>query len=451
MKLYERIYRDLRKDIVDKRLKQGERLPSIIALAKRYDCSKGTVIKALELLLSQHVIFSKPQSGYYVADNFLRQQHESGSIYLDTANPLIDSFEIFDIKHCLNLAVELYAKYAIDESVRLKSLHPVLQQQLAADGVYTKLENIHLVQGITQMLVLFTEAPFPNGKKTILIEEPSYSHYIRFLKLSDVPVLTIARDEQGIDLKQLEHFFKHEEIKFFYTTPRNHNPLGTSYSYKQRKKIMELALQYDVYIVEDDYFGGTHKLPQYVPMHYFSYQQNCIYLRSNTKVFPLIRIGLVVIPDDFKKTFEAIAGRRTSHYSYYIPSLISQATWEAYISSAIYEKHIVQKTKQIDEKLQAVSAVTADWQPELVKVIGARSGYYFTLRIHPKIMVKTVIENLKRKDIFIASNEQAFYHQEHFDNSVRVSVSRVSLEQLKQALGYIYQEVERLADGTIPV
>jgi DNA-binding transcriptional MocR family regulator len=445
MKLYEQIYQDLKDNILNRTWEQGKKIPSIMSISKQYQCSKGTVIKALELLSSQHIIFSKPQSGYYVADNFVRKQNLSESLYLNTANPLVDSFEILDIKHCLHLAVELYAKYTVDESLRMKSLNTLLPHQLAVDGIYTKPDNIHLIQGITQMLTLFTLHPFPNGKKTILIEEPSYYQYVGFLKLTDVRVLTIARGEQGIDLELLETYFKNEDIKFFYTIPRNHNPLGTSYSYQQKKKIMELALRYDVYIIEDDYFGGSHRLPKYVPMHFFSYQKNCIYLRSSTKEFSLIRIGMVVISDSFKKTFAQIVEKRTKYYSYYMPSLISQATWEAYIRTAIYEKHNAHTTQQINEKLDTVHIITASWNSQYVKVIGAKSGYYFTLQFHPLIKAERIIQTLIKRDVYITSNVYAYYHDEHYDNSARVSIARLSLEQLQYAFNIIYEEVEAIA------
>ncbi len=70
--------------------------------------------------------------------------------------------------------------------------------------------------------------PFPNGNDTILIEEPSYSFFIRYLKFENKKVKTVKRDENGIDLNELEQIFKNDKIKFFYTAPRNHNPLGNA-------------------------------------------------------------------------------------------------------------------------------------------------------------------------------------------------------------------------------
>jgi DNA-binding transcriptional MocR family regulator len=444
MKRYQQIHHDIKQNILTKKLKQGQRLPSILTLSKTYQCSKGTVIKALDLLCQQHVIFSKPQSGYYVADSLIRAEENIKGYYLTTGNPVVNSLQTADIKHCLHLAAELYAKYSLDVTLRgIDSLNGILANYLANDGVYAKDDNIHLIQGITQILTFLTLAPFPNGKETILIEEPSYSYYVSYLTSINADVLTISRDEFGIDLQLLEAYFKNKEIKFFYTIPRNHNPLGTSYSYLQRKKIMELALKYDVYIVEDDYFGNTHKLSKYVPIHYFSYQKNCIYLRTFSKELPFIRVGIAVIPSSFSEIFEEIS-RQSYYYSYHMPDLISQATLEAYIQSSICEKHAMRINQSINRKLQLIKAITDAWDSNYVKLIGANSGYYFTLQLKPEINVNQLIGQLEMKHVFVTSNERAFYHQDDYDNSIRLSISQISLQHLNESLSIIYQTIEEI-------
>ena len=441
---YQQIHYDIKQDILSQKLKQGQRLPSIATISKTYQCSKGTVIKALDLLCQQHIIYSKPRSGYYVADSLIRENVDSKGYYLNTGNPLVDSFPIADIKNCLHLATELYAKNSLDITLRgIDSLNAILASYLANDGVYAKSENIHLIQGITQILTFLTLTPFPNGKKTILIEEPSHRHYITFLKSVDADVLTIPRDESGIDLSLLEAYFKAKDIKFFFTIPRNHNPLGTSYPYYQRKKIMELALKYDVYIVEDDYFGNAHKLSKYVPIHFFSFQKNCIYLRSFSKEFSFIRIGIAVIPRAFTETFEEISNQ-SYYYSYHMPALVSQATLEAYIKSSIYVKHTKKINQSINKKLRLVKTITSSWDDSYVELLGANSGFYFSLQLSPKVNVEHMIRRLEQKNVFIMSNKEAFYEQERYDNSVRLSISQVSPQQLEEALAIIYETIEEM-------
>ena len=441
MKVYEQICGDIKKDIAKQNIKAGERLPSLLSMSKKYNCSKGSVIKAYQQLSSQHVIYSKPQSGYYMADNLTREEDYREGFHLDDGNPVVGSFSTVDTHHCLHIAADMYSTYSLNISIRgTPSLNSILHKFLAMENVHAKSENIYLTQGITQILTHLTLSPFPNGKKTILVEAPSSQHYISFLKQTDVRVLTIKRDEKGVDLKELETLFKEEDIKFFYIIPRNHNPLGTKLSNHQRKHIMELALKYNVYIVEDDYFGNAHKLPKYVPIYYFSNQKNCIHLRSMSKVLPLLRIGLALIPDDFHNTFEEIS-HQSYYYSYFMPSLISQATYEVYLKSGIYEKHYSQISGLINTKLKIVKEIASKWNSEYITLIGAESGYYFSLRLHPDIKVSELIENLEKKHVYITSTKGAFYVTEEYDNSVRLAISKITSEHLIEALNIIYEIV----------
>ena len=444
MKIYEQICQDLKDDIVNQKIRRGERLPSLLSLSEKYRCSKGTALKAYEELRSQHIIYSKSQSGFYVADNLIREEGHNEGFFLDCGNPVVGSFSTVDAHHCLHIAAEMYSTYSLDISFRgIPSLNEILPKYLAAESVHAKKEHIYLIQGITQLLTHLTIAPFPNGKQTILIESPSSKHYVAFLKQSNVKVLTVKRDEKGIDLNELEHYFKTEDIKFFYTIPRNHNPLGTKLSNHQRRQVMKLALKYDVYIVEDDYFGDTHKLPKYVPIHYFSQNEKCILLRSMSKILPLFRIGVAVVPETLWNTLDTIS-QEGYYYSYFMPDLISQAAYEVYLKSSIHEKHSAQITQAINTKLKVVKRIVSTWNPKYVTLVGAESGYYISLRLHSSIKTDNLIEKLQKKRVYIVSTENAFYHKERYDNSVRLTIARITVEHLEKALKYIYQTILEL-------
>ena len=88
------------------------------------------------------------------------------------------------------------------------------------------------------------------------MEQPTYHRMNRLLIAQGLDYQTIERGIDGIDLEELEGHFKTGKIKFFYTIPRFHYPLGHSYSEQDKRAILDLAAKYGVYIVEDDYLGG---------------------------------------------------------------------------------------------------------------------------------------------------------------------------------------------------
>lgn len=442
MNLYLTIAKDIKKLIIENEIPAGGKLPSLKKQSTKYNCSKGTIIKAYETLCKEHLIYSTPQSGFYVVDNITSQIKESSNIFnLSSGNPTINSTPIHEIKHCLNTAIDLYSTTSLELGPSgSPSLIELLSNHLAKHHIYSDKKNIHLTQGILQILTILCQMPFPNGKTEILIEEPSYSFFIDFLKHENYTVKTISRDEKGINLNTLENIFKNYPIKFFYTIPRNHNPLGTYYSSKDRKAIIELAQKYDVYIVEDDYFADGCEISRYSPIYYYSNFKNCIYLQSFSKIIPYIRIGLAIIPNELQDTFYEWT-KYSYYYSYYMPSLVSQATLESYIRSSLYEKHTLFISNTLKEKLKILQQASKNWDKNLVKIIGGKSGYYTTLILNERINSEELITRLKEKNILVKSNIYDFYFKENYNNSIRLSVARIGLEHLQDILNIIYLNI----------
>lgn len=77
---YEQIANDIIEDILDHKIKPGEKLPSEQELIDKYDSSKMTIRRALELLKDIDVVISKQGSGIYVSSN--QHKHLDYSQYI---------------------------------------------------------------------------------------------------------------------------------------------------------------------------------------------------------------------------------------------------------------------------------------------------------------------------------------------------------------------------------
>jgi len=66
--LYEYLYKQIKKDILSKKLVAGEKLPSKRMLAKNLNVSTITIENAYSQLAAEGYIYSIPKSGFYVTD-----------------------------------------------------------------------------------------------------------------------------------------------------------------------------------------------------------------------------------------------------------------------------------------------------------------------------------------------------------------------------------------------
>ncbi len=115
-------------------------------MCEKYNCSKGTVIKAYDSLCSEHIIYATPQKGFFVADNLVRYNNDnSGSYDLSTGNPVVSSIPVKDIQHCLNSAVELYSDISLAMTSKgIPSVLKILPEILNKSDIYCKNKNINL-------------------------------------------------------------------------------------------------------------------------------------------------------------------------------------------------------------------------------------------------------------------------------------------------------------------
>ena len=256
-------------------MQKGDKLPSIRDLVEQYGVNKDTVQRALRSLREESFIYAVNKSGYYVLKNSERKEREEKDY---------SQLPIEDLRICFNqsLASAHDLKLTRKEQASgmdelIDALMPVLEEY----GVYATKEQLVITTGTQQALYILLQ--LLQGKK-ILLEQPTYARMNELVKHLNIPYETIERQMDGdIDLNRLEELFASGEFSLFYTISRFHNPLGGSYSEATKKKIVELASKYSVYIIEDDYMADFVE-GNATPLHYYDMDGRVIYVKSFSSI-----------------------------------------------------------------------------------------------------------------------------------------------------------------------
>ncbi|KUF35174.1 MULTISPECIES: PLP-dependent aminotransferase family protein [Lysinibacillus] len=419
---YEWIYSQLLTQIQAGTLQSGAKLPSIRQLSQQFSCSKSTILTALKKLEDQHLIYVLPKSGYYVVDHQLPlQPQERDHIDFATSSPSWNAFPYQDFQHCINKAIDTYQtdlfRYGTPKG--LPSLITEAKKLLANYQVFAKEENIFITSGVQQSLTLLSIMPFPNGRSTILVEQPSYHLYMDYLKTYGVSAIGIKRTMDGIDLHELESIFSKHDIKFFYTMPRLHNPLGTSYSKKTKDLIRKLAYQYNVYIVEDDYLADFEQNSKIDPIYTDDTQQYVIYLKSFSKImFPGLRIGLAVLPDVFTDTFQQY--KNTTDID---SSMISQAALELYLKSGMFERYQKKVTEAYASRAnslqQSIATHLAQYQASIEVCMHSH------IVLPRQVNTQKLIQHLMQHKIYLDTINRNYLDAFDHERILKLNVSNV--------------------------
>lgn len=445
MHKYQKVARQLKETIDQGQLKVGDKVPPVRKMARSEYCSIGTVEKALALLLKQRVLYHEKNRGYFVAEKFnvLGKVNKKNTYLLDSGNPDSDLFYELDLFSGFEVAGARYRK--MSRNIPMKGNVSLVNQTvkvLEEAAVYTKSRCVYLCLGTLHGLTILSSLDFPNKSQRILIESPTYSYYVDYLKQGGYDVVTIKRNHDGIDMKELERLFKTEKIKFFYIIPRNHNPQGNSLSLYQRRKIVELAFKYDVYLVEDDYLSGYDGIKKYEPLFYFDNHDRTIYLHSFSKVLPMLRIGVMILPPQLHKVYEE-AMAQNYYTTYYTPSLLAQAILENYWRSNAYEAHRYNLSSLTRQKIVKIKQVIKTWRFEGFEYVCPFSGFYSSIKLNEKGDIDRLINNLKKRGVFVKSNRRCFYHESSFDNSFRLSHVNIAVEDIEECYQIIYEELQK--------
>ena len=417
---YQAVVSFLKKGIESGKFPTGSRLPSIRQLSQDFHCSKDTIQRALLELRHEQYLYAKPQSGYYVLE---QGQHQD--LEIEVTDEHASAYD--DFRLCVNetlIGRENYLFNYYDNQEGLEELRQSVHQLLFDQALYCKPDQLVLTSGTQQALFILSQINFPSEGAEILVEQPTYHRMNRLLVAQGLAYQTIERRIDGIDLEELEQQFKSGKIKFFYTIPRFHYPLGHSYSDQEKRAILDLANQYGVYIVEDDYLGDLDPKKGQT-FHYLDTEDRVIYIKSfSTSLFPALRITALILPNALKKAF--VSYRNILDYD---SNLIMQKALSLYIDSQLFEKNrLARLTLQENYQTQIKKVLEENTCP--LPHYPLHDGLLLDLRDYPKIT------SLKHSSLKLDFFEKAYL------DACPYQFAKVSLENLEELLEYLKAELD---------
>lgn len=417
---YQAVVSFLKKGIESGKFPTGSRLPSIRQLSQDFHCSKDTIQRALLELRHEQYLYAKPQSGYYVLE---QGQHQD--LEIEVTDEHASAYD--DFRLCVNetlIGRENYLFNYYDNQEGLEELRQSVHQLLFDQALYCKTDQLVLTSGTQQALFILSQIDFPSKGAEILVEQPTYHRMNRLLVAQGLTYQTIERRIDGIDLEELEEQFKSGKIKFFYTIPRFHYPLGHSYSDQEKRAILDLANQYGVYIVEDDYLGDLDSKKGQT-FHYLDTEDRVIYIKSfSTSLFPALRITALILPNALKEAF--VSYKNILDYD---SNLIMQKALSLYIDSQLFEKNrLARLTLQENYQAQIKEVLEENTCP--LPHYPLHDGLLLDLRNYPKIA------SLKHSSLKLDFFEKAYL------DACPYQFAKVTLENLEELLQYIKAELD---------
>ncbi len=225
--------------------------------------------------------------------------------------PNPQSFPIPDLKSIVQTVLHNYGKVALQYGATqgINELREVLVERSIKEGMKGGVspENIMITSGSQQALDAVGKI-FLNPGDIAMVGLPSYLGGINAFRSYEANLVGVPLDKEGMQIDVLDEKIKElvkqdMSVKFIYTVPTFQNPAGTVMPESRRKKLVDIAHEYNLVIIEDDPYGKLRYDTSAVkPIKAFDDEGRVIYMSTFSKILaPGFRLAWVIAAEDIMR------------------------------------------------------------------------------------------------------------------------------------------------------
>lgn len=183
-------------------------------------------------------------------------------------NPAPDAFPVDDVRKITAQILEkepiTALQYGITEGYT--PLRTTVKNYMKEKyNVGTDEDDIIITSGAQQVIDLASKVLL-NEDDVVISESPSFIGALNTYRAYKGRLVGVDVEDDGMNMEILEQVLKTEKkAKFIYTIPNFQNPSGVTMSWEKRKRLYELAKQYNVLILEDNPYGDLRYTGEDIP------------------------------------------------------------------------------------------------------------------------------------------------------------------------------------------
>ncbi|MGF6159775.1 DNA-binding transcriptional MocR family regulator [Ensifer sp. KUDG1] len=417
--LLEGVMATIRQRIAGRILTPGTKLPSIRAFANTMRVSKSTVVEAYERLVAEGVIRSKPGAGFFVSAPLAPLSLAEIGPRLDRAvDPLWVSRQALEtgdnvlkpgcgwlppswmpetaIRRALKSATKLEASGLTDYGTPLghRPLRQLLARRLGEHGVEASPDQIILTESGTQAIDILCRFLIEPGD-TVVVDDPCYFNFHALLRAHRAEVVSVPYTPSGPDLEKFAEVLATHRPRLYITNSALHNPTGATLSPVVAHRLLKLAEQAGLTIVEDDIFADFEHAPA-PRLAAFDGLERVVQIGSFSKTLSAsIRCGFIAAPREW---IEGLVDLKIA-ITFGGPSLSAELVF-AMLKDGSYRKHM-------EALRQRLSRAMSDTVARLAEIgitpwIEPQAGMFLWCRLPESIDAAEVAQKALQQEIVLA-------------------------------------------------
>jgi 2-aminoadipate transaminase len=326
----------------------------------------------------------------------------------------------------------LMARVAVDSSAAALQYGPTeglvetkecIAEVMRADGTPVDIDDMVITTGGQQGIDLVTKTLIDPGD-VVVAEAPTYPGAVPTFSSYQADVVQIEMDDDGMRIDLLEETLarldrENRKPKFIYTIPNFQNPAGVTMSLERRRRLVEIAHQRELLVLEDNPYSLLRYEGDPVPsLHSLDGGVFVMYLGTFSKILsPGIRLGWVVAPPPvLDKINQGKAGTDLCS------STLSQLMVQAYFSEVRWRDYVDSLTQIYRDRRDTMLDALAEHFPPQAQWTRPGGGLFIWATLPDFIDTTDLLARCLRDNVAFVPGEQA-YLDGRGRNSMRLNYS----------------------------
>lgn len=356
---------------------------------------------------------------------------QSDIISLAGGNPAPETFpskELAEIsREILIQQPDVALQYGVTDGYA--PLKKLVHERMEKLGVAGKDDVTVITTGATQAIDL-TMRVLINEGDGIVVEEPSFIGTLNSARTYRAKLYGVPAEKDGMDMEKLEEILKTGKIKMIYTIATFQNPTGITMSLEKRKKMLELASKYNVFILEDNPYGDLRFSGEDVPtIKSLDTEGRVIYDGTFSKILSAgLRIGWVTAN---KQIIERIVVAKQSN-DLHTP-LLNQMMAAEYMTKYSIDEHILKIRELYGRKCKKMLAAMDEYFPKTCTYTRPEGGLFLFCTLKEGDSAKVLKRAIENKVAFVPGNT-FMVDMDKPTSTFRLNYSMVSEDKIETAI-----------------
>ncbi len=300
-----------------------------------------------------------------------------------------------------------------------------------------KNQNLIITSGGQQAIFLLSRI-FIDPGDIVIIEQPSFIGAVAAFLANGAKLEGVPLENDGVNIDALReklNTFKSQGkvLKFFYSVTNFQNPAGVTISVEKRKKIYDLAIEYNLTIIEDDPYSDvyfTETSEQYLPIKSLGNDASIIYLGSFSKILcPGFRLGWMIGDEEIIEK-ASLAKQSIDACS----SSFGQVIAFDYLESNLIDNYLKKMRKIYKEKKDFMIKMINENLPSQVKSTNPDGGFFIYLYLPDNISAEKVFKKSFEEKIAFVSGEPFHIDPIDGDKHIRLSFSNSTFDEIEKGM-----------------